>query len=66
MPVKVTKMSATKVSARMFRPGKEHARPELAGIIVLPGVSGLAPDMWCSSKEEASRDIGNMMEIPPL
>jgi hypothetical protein len=66
MPVKVTGMSAIKVPARMFRPGKEHARPGVAGITVLPGVSRRAPDMLCSSKEEASRDIGKMMEIPPL
>jgi hypothetical protein len=38
----------------------------VAGITVLPGVSGRAPDTWCSIKEEASRDIGKMMEIPPL
>jgi hypothetical protein len=66
MPVKVTGMSAIKLLARMFRPGKEHARPELARITVLPGVSSRALDMRCSSKEEASRDIGKMMEIPPL
>jgi hypothetical protein len=66
MPVKVTEMSATKVSAKMFRPGKERARPVVAGITVLPGVSSRAPDMRCSSKEEASRDIGKMMEILPL
>jgi hypothetical protein len=66
MPVKVTGMSATKVRARMFRPGKEHARPELAGITVLPSVSSRAPDMRCSSKEEASRHIGKMIEILPL
>jgi hypothetical protein len=66
MPVKVTGMSATKVSARMFQPGKEHARPVVAGIPVLPDVRSRAPNMRCSSKEEASRDIGKMMEIPPL
>jgi hypothetical protein len=66
MPVKVTGMSATKVPARMFRPGKEHARPVVAGITVLPGVSSRAPDMLCSIKEEISRDIGKMMGIPPL
>jgi hypothetical protein len=66
MPVKVTGMSTTKVSARMFQPGKEHARPVVAGITVLPGVSSRALDMRCSSKEEASRDIGKMMEIPPF
>jgi hypothetical protein len=66
MPVKVTGMSATKVPARMFWPGKEHARPVVAGITVLPGVSSRAPDMQCSSKEEASRDIAKMMEILPL
>jgi hypothetical protein len=66
MPVKVTGMSATRVPARMFRPGKEHARPEVARVTVLPDVSSRAPDMWCSIKEEASQDIGKMMEIPPL
>jgi hypothetical protein len=66
MPVKVTGMSATRVPARMLRPGKEHARLVVAGITVLPGVSSRAPDMRCSSKEEASRDIGKMMGIPPL
>jgi hypothetical protein len=66
MPAKVTEMSATKVPARMFRPGKEHARPVVAEITVLPGISSRAPDMRCSSKEEASRDIGKMMEILPL
>jgi hypothetical protein len=66
MPVKVTGMSATRVPARMFRPGKEHAWPVVAGVIVLPGVSSRAPDMQCSIKEEASRDIGKMMEILPL
>jgi hypothetical protein len=66
MLVKVTGMLATKVLARMFRPGKEHARPVVARITVLPGVSSRAPDMRCSSKEEASRDIGKIMEILPL
>jgi hypothetical protein len=66
MPIKMTEMSATKVRAKMFRTGKERARPVVAGIIVLPSVSSRAPDMRCSSKEEASRDIGKMMEILPL
>jgi hypothetical protein len=38
----------------------------VAGITVLPGVSSRAPDMLCSSKAQASRDIGKMMEILPL
>jgi hypothetical protein len=66
MPVKVARMSATRVPARMCRPGKEHARPVVAGITVLLGISSRAPDMLCSGKEQASQDIGKMMEIPPL
>jgi hypothetical protein len=50
----------------MCRPGKEHARPVVAGVTVLPGISSKAPDMQCSSKAQVSRDIGKMMEIPPL
>jgi hypothetical protein len=38
----------------------------VAGITALPGVSNRAPDMLCSSKAQANRDIGRMMEIPPL
>jgi hypothetical protein len=37
-----------------------------AGITVLPGVSSRTPDMRCSSKAQASQDIGKMMEILPL
>jgi hypothetical protein len=66
MPVKVTGMSATRVPARILRPGKEHARLVVAGITTCPGISSRAPDMWCSIKEEVSRDIGKMMGIPPL
>jgi hypothetical protein len=66
MPAKVTRMSATRVPARICRPGKEHARPVAAGITVLPDVSSRALDMRCSSKAQASRDIRKMMEIPPL
>jgi hypothetical protein len=65
-PVKLARMSAARMPARMCRPGKEHARPVVAGIIVLPGISSRAPDMRCSSKAQVSRDIGKMMEIPPL
>jgi hypothetical protein len=49
----------------MCRPGKEHARPVVARVTVLPGVSSRAPDVRCSSKARVSRDIGKMMEIPP-
>jgi hypothetical protein len=35
-------------------------------IIVLPDISSRAPDMLCSSKAQASQDIGKMMEIPPF
>jgi hypothetical protein len=66
MPAKVTRMLATRMPARMCRPGKEHARPVVAGVTVLPGISSRAPNMLCSSKAQASRDIGKMMEIPPL
>jgi hypothetical protein len=54
MPVKVTGMSATGVSARIFRSGKEHAWLVVAGITVLSGVSSTAPDMLCNNKEVAS------------
>jgi hypothetical protein len=66
MPVKVTEMSATRVPARMLRPGKEHTRPVVAGITTCPGISSRVPDMWCTIKEEVIRDIGKMMGIPPL
>jgi hypothetical protein len=66
MPAKVTRMSATRVLDRICRPGKEHGRPVVAGITVLPGISSRAPDMRCSSKAQASQNIGKMMEIPPL
>jgi hypothetical protein len=66
MPVKVTGMSATKVPARILRPGKEHARLVVARITTCPSISSRALDMWCSIKEEVSRDIGKMMGIPPL
>jgi hypothetical protein len=48
MPAKMARMSATRVLARICRPGKEHARPVVAEITVLPGVSSRAPDMLCS------------------
>jgi hypothetical protein len=38
----------------------------VAGVTVLPGDSSRAPDVRRSSKAQVSRDIGNMMEIPPL
>jgi hypothetical protein len=66
MPVKVTGMSATRVPTGTLRPGKEHARLVVAEITILPGISNRVPDMRCSIKEEASRDIGKMMEILPL
>jgi hypothetical protein len=66
MPVKVIGMSATKVLARILRPGKEHAWLVVARITIYPGISSTAPGMMCSIKEEVSRDIGKMMEILPL
>jgi hypothetical protein len=54
MPVKVTGMSATRVPAGMLQPGKEHARPAVARITVVPGVSSRVPDMRCSNTEEAN------------
>jgi hypothetical protein len=72
MPVKVTGMSATRVSARTVRPGKEHARLVVAEITIFPGIwhkfsiSSRVPGTRCSIKEEASRDIRKMMEILPL
>jgi hypothetical protein len=66
MPVKETRMSATRVPARTLRPGKEHARLVVAGITMLPGISNRVLGMLCSIKEEASRDIGKTMEIFPL
>jgi hypothetical protein len=66
MLVKVTGMSATRVPTRIHRPGKEHARLVVAGRTTYPGISSRALDMWCSIKEEVSRDIGKMMGIPPL
>jgi hypothetical protein len=65
-------MSATKVSARTIRPGKEHARLVVARINIFPAIwykfniSNKVPGMRWSIKEEASRDIGKMMEILPL
>jgi hypothetical protein len=50
----------------MCRPGKEHARPVVAGVTVLPGNSSRAPDVRRSSKAQVSQDVGKMMEIPPL
>jgi hypothetical protein len=50
----------------MCRSGKEHARPVVAGVTVLPGDSSRALDVRRSSKAQVSRDIGKMMEIPPL
>jgi hypothetical protein len=73
MPVKVTGMSATRVPARTIRPGKEHARLVVARIITFPVIRhrssisrSRVPDTRCNIKEEASRDIKKMMEIPPL
>jgi hypothetical protein len=66
MPAKATRMSATSMPARMCWPGKEHARPLVAGVTVQPGVSSKAPDMWCSSKAPISRDIVKTIEILPL
>jgi hypothetical protein len=66
MPAKVTGMSATRVPARILRPGKEHTRLVVAGITTYPGISSRAPGMLCSIKEEVSRDIGKMMGILPL
>jgi hypothetical protein len=58
-------MSATRVPARTIRPGKEHARLVVAGTITFPVIrykssisKSRVPDMRCSIKEEASRDIG--------
>jgi hypothetical protein len=59
-------MSATRVPARILRPGKEHAQLVVAGITTYSGISNRAPDMWCNIKEEVSRDIGKMMGILPL
>jgi hypothetical protein len=59
-------MSAARRLVRMHRPGKEHARPVVARVPVLPGVSNRAPDMRCSRKVQVSRNIGKMMEILPL
>jgi hypothetical protein len=73
MPVKVTGMSATRVPARTIRLGKEHARLVAARIITFPVIwhkssinRSTVPDTRCSVKEEISRDIEKMMEIPPL
>jgi hypothetical protein len=73
MPTKVTGMLATRVLARTIRLGKEHARLVVAGIITFPGIrhkfsisNDNVPSMRCSIQEEASRDIGKMMEILPL
>jgi hypothetical protein len=72
MPVKVTGISGTRVPARTVRPGKEHARLVVAGITIFPGIrhkfsiNSRVPGTRCSIKEEASRDIGKMMEILPL
>jgi hypothetical protein len=72
MPVKVTSMSATRVPARTIWSGKEHARLVVVGITTFPGIrhkfsiSNKVPGTRCSTKEEASQDIGKMMEILPL
>jgi hypothetical protein len=66
MPAKATRMAATRMPARICRPGKEHARPMVAGVTVLLGVGSRAPDMRCSSKAQVSRDIGKMTGIPSL
>jgi hypothetical protein len=59
--------------ANPIRSGKEHARLVVAGIITFPGIwhkfsisNNKVPGPRCSIKEEASRDIGKMMEILPL
>jgi hypothetical protein len=73
MLAKVTGMSATRVPARTIRPGKEHARLVVAGIITFPKIyhkfstsNSKVPGTRCSIREEASRDIEKMMEILPL
>jgi hypothetical protein len=73
MPAKVTGMSATRVPARTIRPGKEHARLVVAGIITFPGIwhkfsiiNSKVSGTRCSIKAEASRDIKKMMGILPL
>jgi hypothetical protein len=63
---KLTRMSAARNPARMYRPGKEQARPVVAGVTVQPGVSSRVPEVQRSSKVQVSRDIGRMMGIPPL
>jgi hypothetical protein len=62
MLVKVTSMSATRVPTRAIRPGKQHARLVVAGIITFPVIRrkfnisrSRVPDMRCSIKEEDSR-----------
>jgi hypothetical protein len=73
MLVKVTGMSATRVPARTIRPGKERARLVVAGITTFPVIRHKSSnsrsrvlDTRCNIKEEASRDIEKMIEIPPL
>jgi hypothetical protein len=55
-----------KSAGRILQPSKEQYQPVVAGIAMSPAVSSRPPDMRLSSKEVASRDIGRMMEIPPL
>jgi hypothetical protein len=59
-------MLATRMLARICRPGKEHARSVVAEVTVLPGVSSRAPGIWCGNKAQVSQDIRKMMEILPL
>jgi hypothetical protein len=66
VPAKLTNMSAARSPVRMCRPGKEQARPVLAGVTVQPGVCSRVPEVQRSSKAQVSRDIGIMMGIPPL
>jgi hypothetical protein len=66
MLAKPTRMLATSKPARMCRPGKEHARPVVAGVIVQPDISSRAPEVRRSSRAQVSRDIGKMMGILPL
>jgi hypothetical protein len=65
MPVKVTRMSATRVLARILWSGKVHALLVVDGITIHPGISRRVSDMLCIIKEEVSRDIGKMMGILP-
>jgi hypothetical protein len=73
MQTKVTGMSATRVPARTIWLGKEHARLVVVKIITFPSIqhkfsisNNKVLGTLCSMQEEASRDIGKMMEILPL